>query len=160
MSTLDNMPEAGAKAPEFSGITQDGSTVSLADFRGRKVALYFYPQDDTSVCTKQACSLRDGFPDLTKWDIVVLGVSPDDEASHRAFIAKYDLPFTLIADTDRNIMAKYSTYGPKNMYGKVVQGVRRTTFLIDEKGVIAKVIKRPKNTDHASEIVRGFGLVE
>ena len=154
------MPEAGAKAPKFSGITQDGTTISLADFKGRKVALYFYPQDNTSVCTKQACSLRDGFPDLSKWDIVVLGVSPDDEASHRSFIAKYDLPYTLIADPKRKIMGKYGTYGPKNMYGKVVMGVRRTTFLIDEKGVIVKVIKRPNNTDHSSDILKGFGLAE
>jgi peroxiredoxin Q/BCP len=152
------MPDAGAKAPLFSGITQDGSPISLADFKGRKVALYFYPEDDTSVCTKQACSLRDGFPDLSRWDIEVLGVSPDDEASHRAFIAKYDLPFTLIADPKRKIMAKYGTYGPKNMYGNIVQGVLRTTFLIDEKGVIVKVIKRPKNTDHATDILRGFGI--
>lgn len=160
MSTPKAMPEAGAKAPGFSGITQDGTPVSLSDFLGRKVALYFYPQDDTSVCTKQACSLRDGFPDLSKWDIVVLGVSPDDEASHRAFIDKYDLPFTLVADTKKAIMGKYGAFGPKNMYGNIVQGVLRTTFLIDEKGVIAKVIKRPKNTDHATDILRGFGLID
>lgn len=158
MSNAPEMPEAGAKAPGFSGITQDGSTVSLSDFSGRKLALYFYPRDNTPGCTKQACNLRDNYSSLGDHNISIIGVSDDPVAKHAGFAEKYDLPFPLIADTERAVMLAYGAYGPKNMYGRLIQGTKRTTFLIDEQGVIVKVIKKPKTADHAAEIVKGFGL--
>lgn len=158
MSTPSEMPEAGTKAPDFSGITQDGSTVSNSDFHGRKLVLYFYPRDNTPGCTKQACNLRDHWSDLQKAGIAVIGVSDDPVDKHAGFAEKYDLPFPLIADTERQIMSIYGTYGPKNMYGRIVHGTKRTTFLIDEEGTIVKVIKRPKTNDHAAEVLAGFGM--
>lgn len=150
------MLEAGDKAPDFSGKDQDGNEVKLSDFTGKKVVLYFYPKDDTPGCTKQACSLRDGFPNLTQNNIVVLGVSNDDEESHQKFIEKYDLPFTLIADTDKEIVNKYEVYGEKNMYGNKFMGIKRTTFLIDEQGKIKKIFKRVKVDEHADEVLKAF----
>ena len=160
MSTSVDMPEAGAKAPAFSGKTQDGSTVSSGDFKGRKLALYFYPRDNTPGCTKQACNIRDNWSTLGEHGVAVVGVSDDPVDKHAGFADKYQLPFPLIADTEREIMSVYGTYGPKNMYGKMVKGTKRTTFLIDEDGTIVKVIKRPKTDDHAAEILKGFGLVD
>lgn len=160
MSTTVDMPEAGAKAPSFSGKTQDGSTVSLGDFKGRKLALYFYPRDNTPGCTKQACNIRDNWSVLGEHDVAVVGVSDDPVEKHAGFADKYDLPFPLIADTERTIMSSYGAYGPKNMYGRMVKGTKRTTFLIDENGTIVKVIKRPKTADHAAEILKGFELVD
>jgi thioredoxin-dependent peroxiredoxin len=150
------MLEAGDKAPEFTGKNQDGKTVGLSDFRGRKVALYFYPKDDTPGCTKQACSLRDGFAELEANNIAVIGVSPDDEESHRKFIEKYDLPFTLIADTDKEILGEYGVWGERNLYGNKSMGVKRTTFLIDEEGTITKIFKRVKVDEHAEEVLKAF----
>ncbi len=150
------MLEVGNKAPAFTGKDQNGNKVKLTDFKGKKVALYFYPKDDTPGCTKQACSLRDGFPKLKKNNIVVLGVSIDDEESHQKFIKKYDLPFTLIADTDKKIVNKYDVYGEKNMYGNKFMGVKRTTFLIDEDGKIVKIFKRVKVAEHADEVLAAF----
>ena len=160
MSTSADMPEAGEKAPDFSGKTQDGSTVSLGDFKGRKLALYFYPRDNTPGCTKQACNIRDNWSVLGEHDVAVIGVSDDPVDKHAGFAAKYDLPFPLIADTERSVMTDYGTYGPKNMYGRIVKGTKRTTFLIDEDGTIVKVIKRPRTADHAAEILQGFGLTD
>lgn len=151
------MLEVGNKAPEFTGKDQDGNKVKLSDFEGKKVVLYFYPKDDTPGCTKQACSLRDGFPRLKQNNIVVLGVSNDDEESHQKFIEKYDLPFTLIADTDKKIVNKYGVYGERNMYGNKFMGIKRTTFLIDEKGEIVKIFKRVKVAEHADEVLKAFG---
>ncbi|MCB0717421.1 MAG: thioredoxin-dependent thiol peroxidase [Bacteroidetes bacterium] len=150
------MPEAGAKAPAFSGKDQNGKNVKLSDFKGQKVVVYFYPKDDTPGCTKQACSLRDNIGDLQNSGIAVIGVSKDSVASHEKFATKYSLPFSLISDEDLAIHHKYGTYGEKNMYGKKTMGVKRTTFLIDEKGVIVDVIKRPITSAHAEEVLKRF----
>jgi thioredoxin-dependent peroxiredoxin len=148
----------GSKAPAFTGKDQDGNKVSLTGLTGRKVALYFYPQDNTPTCTEQACNLRDNFRALEKQGITVIGVSPDDEKSHGKFIAKFKLPFPLLADPDKKIIQKYGLWAEKQMYGRKYMGVLRTTILIDEKGRIAGVISKPKVKDHAQEILKGFGL--
>ncbi len=150
------MLKEGDTAPDFTAKNQDGEDIKLSDHKGEKVVLYFYPKDDTPGCTKQACSLRDGFPKLKQNNITVLGVSIDDEKSHQKFIAKYDLPFTLIADTDKEIVNKYGVYGEKNMYGKKYMGTNRTTFLIDEDGKIAKIMKKVKVAEHADEVLEAF----
>ena len=153
------MPEVGDQAPLFDGQTQGGDTIRLEDYRGRKVALYFYPKDDTPGCTKQACNLRDNYQSLLDAGIVVLGVSPDDVASHDKFAGKYELPFPLIADPERTILEAYGVWGQKNLYGRLFMGVKRTTFLIDEDGVIRHVFKRPKVTEHTAEILAAFEAV-
>jgi len=145
--------EAGTKAPAFTGATADGSKVKLSDYKGQKLALYFYPKDATPGCTKQACNLRDNIDDLTAEGIAVVGVSPDDLASHEKFADKHELNFPLIADPDRKIIEKYGVWGEKKLYGKTFMGLARTTFLIDENGVIAHVFKRPKVADHTAEIL-------
>ena len=149
---------AGKKAPTFSGVDQDGQKIALPDFKGKKLALYFYPKDDTSTCTVQACNLRDGFKTLAKKGIEVVGVSPDDTASHLKFIGKHKLPFRIIADTERKVIEKYGLWAEKSMYGRKYMGVLRTTFLIDEAGKIVKIIEKPKVKEHADEIAAGFGL--
>lgn len=146
----------GQKAPAFNGKDQNGNKVSLAHFKGKKVALYFYPEDDTPTCTEQACNLRDNFSLLKNEGIIVLGVSPDDERSHKKFENKFSLPFTLIADPKHAILEKYGVWGPKQMFGNHYMGVHRTTFLIDEKGVIRKIFLKPKNKQHAEEIIKAF----
>jgi peroxiredoxin Q/BCP len=148
----------GKKAPAFSAIDQDGEKIKLADFKGKKLALYFYPKDNTSTCTVQACNLRDGFKILEKQGIAVVGVSPDDEKSHLKFIAKHELPFRIIADTDKKLVEKFGVWGEKQLYGNKYMGVFRTTFLIDENGVVVKIISKPKVKEHAAEIAAGFGL--
>ena len=150
--------QEGKKAPAFSAKDQDGKSIKLADFKGKKLALYFYPKDLTSTCTVQACNLRDGFKALSTKGIEVIGVSPDDEKSHLKFIAKNKLPFRIIADTDKKVIEKYGVWGEKQMYGNKYMGVFRTTFLIDEKGVIVKIIDKPKVKEHDKEIAAGFGL--
>ena len=143
----------GDKAPLFSGTDQDGKKISLADYKGRKVALYFYPEDDTPTCTIQACNLRDNFGLLKKKGFVVIGVSPDDAKKHKKFEAKFDLPFTLLADTSHQVLEKYGVWDEKELFGRRYMGVLRTTFVIDEKGVIRKIFTRPKNKAHAEEII-------
>ena len=143
----------GQKAPAFSGKDQNGKAVSLKDFSGRKLVLYFYPEDDTPTCTIQACNLRDHYGLLRKHGFEVVGVSPDDEQKHKKFEAKFDLPFTLIADTGHKILEKYGVWGEKQMFGNHYMGVHRTTFVIDEKGVIRKIFLRPTNKAHAEEII-------
>lgn len=150
----------GQKAPAFKGKDQNGKAVSLSDFTGKKVVLYFYPEDDTPTCTVQACNLRDNYSLLKKHGWVVLGVSPDDEKKHKKFEAKYDLPFTLIADPDHSIIDKYGVWGEKQLYGRQYMGLHRTTFLIDEKGMIRKIFLRPKNKQHAEEIIQTWQLLE
>ncbi len=150
--------KVGDKAPAFKAKDQKGNTVSLADFKGKKVVMYFYPEDDTELCTIQACNIRDNYKDLTKQGIVVLGVSPDDVDSHDAFTKKFKLNFPLLVDTSKKISEKYGTWGEKNMYGNIVVGMRRWTFLIDEKGKIVHIIKRPKVRDHAAQILAKFGI--
>lgn len=137
-----NIPKVGDKAPEFTSKDQNGNEVSLAQFKGQKVVLYFYPKDSTPGCTAEACDFRDNYQGLKKEGIEVLGVSVDDEKSHQKFITKYDLPFTLLADTDKNIVEAYGVWGEKNMYGKKYMGTNRTTFIIDEDGNIAHVISK------------------
>lgn len=150
------MPEAGDVAPDFQGATQTGDTLRLTDYRGRKVALYFYPKDDTPGCTKQACNLRDEYEHLNMDDIAIIGVSGDDIKSHQEFAKKYDLPFPLVADPDHEILQKYGVWGEKRFYGRSSMGTKRTTFLIDEEGIIRDVIKRPNVKQHAEEIRRKF----
>ncbi|MBK9487234.1 MAG: thioredoxin-dependent thiol peroxidase [Chitinophagaceae bacterium] len=150
----------GTKAPAFKGKDQNGKTVSLADYKGKKIVLYFYPEDDTPTCTVQACNLRDNFGLLKKNGFIVLGVSPDEEKKHKKFEAKYDLPFTLIADADHTIIDKYGIWGEKQMYGRTYMGLHRTTFLIDEKGVIRKIFLKPKSKQHTEEILKAWTEIE
>jgi|TARA_B110000305_G_C18917601_1_gene393592 peroxiredoxin Q/BCP len=145
--------EAGTTAPPFTGTTFDGQMVNLTDYKGIKVALYFYPKDSTPGCTKQACNLRDNIDGLSGSGIAVIGVSPDENASHEKFSTKHDLPFALLADPDHKIIGKYGVWGQKQNYGKTYMGLQRTTFLIDEAGQIMHVFKRPKTSDHATEIL-------
>lgn len=145
--------EVGETAPSFTATTFSGETVSLADYAGRKLALYFYPKDATPGCTKQACNLRDNLAVLAEADVAVVGVSPDDNDSHEKFAGKHELPFPLIADPDHEIINAYGVWGEKKNYGKTYQGLQRTTFLIDEGGSIQHVFKRPKTNAHAEEIM-------
>ena len=138
MSTLNQ----GDKAPDFTSKDQNGNAISLAQFKGKKVVLYFYPKDSTPGCTAEACDFRDNYQDLKAQGIEVLGVSIDDEKSHQKFITKYDLPFTLLADTDKSIVEAYGVWGEKSMYGKKYMGTNRTTFIIDEDGNIAHIITK------------------
>lgn len=145
--------QEGDKAPAFKGKDQNGNPVSLADYKGKKVVLYFYPEDDTPTCTVQACNLRDNYGLLKKEGFEVLGVSPDEEKKHKKFEAKYNLPFTLLADPEHKIIDKYGVWDEKQLYGRKYMGILRTTFLVDEKGIIRKIFLRPKNKQHAEEIV-------
>lgn len=143
----------GDKAPTFTAPDQNGKKVSLVDFKGKKLVLYFYPEDDTPTCTIQACNLRDNYALLKQHGFEVVGVSPDEAGKHKKFEAKFQLPFTLLADTEHKILEKYGVWGEKQMFGHKYMGVHRTTFVIDEKGVIRKIFLRPKNKAHAEEIV-------
>jgi thioredoxin-dependent peroxiredoxin len=144
----------GQKAPLFEGIDQDGKRVKLSDFIGGKVVLYFYPKDDTPGCTAEACNLRDNYEELIKKGFAVLGVSPDDEKSHKRFAGKYSLPFPLISDTAKNILTDYGAWGEKKMYGKTVTGVLRSTFIINEKGYIEKIISKVDTGAHTEQILK------
>ena len=146
--------EVGDKAPDFSTVDQDGERVKLSDFRGKKVVLYFYPKDDTPGCTKEACSFRDGWSAFRRRKIEVLGVSAQDEKSHRKFAEKFDLPFRLLADADRKIVQAYGVWGEKSLYGRKFMGTNRVTYLIDEKGKIAAVWPKVKPEGHADEILK------
>jgi thioredoxin-dependent peroxiredoxin len=150
----------GSKAPAFTGTDQNGEKISLTSFKGQKVILYFYPEDDTPTCTVQACNLRDNYGLLKKNGFVVLGISPDDPAKHKKFEKKYNLPFTLIADPSHAIIDKYGVWGEKQLYGRTYMGIHRTTFVIDEKGVIRKIFLRPKNKQHAEEIIAAWNSLE
>jgi len=147
----------GQKAPDFKAKDQNGNAVSLKDFHGKKVVLYFYPEDDTPTCTIEACNLRDNYADLKKAGLVVLGVSPDDKKKHKKFEEKYDLPFTLLEDPEKKIIDKYGVWGEKNLYGRKYMGLHRTTFLIDENGIIFKIFKKPKSKIHSEEILKAIG---
>jgi peroxiredoxin Q/BCP len=144
----------GSKAPFFEGTDQNGNTVKLTDFKGKKVILYFYPKDNTSGCTAEACNLRDNYESLLKQGFVVIGVSPDSEKSHKGFAGKYSLPFPLIADTSKKILTDYGVWGEKMMYGKSYMGVIRTTFIIDEQGVIEKIIGKVDTSAHSEQIFK------
>jgi peroxiredoxin Q/BCP len=149
----------GDKAPAFTAKDQNGQKVSLTEYKGRPVVLYFYPEDDTPTCTIQACNLRDNYPLLKKEGFVVLGVSPDEEKKHKKFEGKYDLPFTLLSDPEHKIIDKYGVWGEKQLYGRKYLGLLRTTFLIDGKGVIRKIFLKPKSKAHAEEIVKAIPLL-
>jgi peroxiredoxin Q/BCP len=144
----------GDKAPAFTAKDQDGKTVKLSDFKGRKVVLYFYPKDDTPGCTTEACGLRDDYGELTRRGVAVLGVSTDTEASHRKFADKYDLPFTLLADPDRKIVESYGVWGEKKLYGRAYMGTLRVTYLIDERGRVAEVWPKVSPKTHAADILK------
>ncbi len=146
----------GAKAPSFKGKDQNGQEISLSDYKGQKVILFFYPEDDTPTCTIQACNLRDNYGLLRNNGWTVLGISPDDEKKHKKFENKFDLPFSLVADPSHNIIDKYGVWGEKKLYGREYMGLHRTTFLVDEKGIIRKIFTRPKNKQHAEEILKAW----
>jgi len=146
-------PRPGEAAPEFELSDDRDEVVRLADFRGRKVVLYFYPKDDTSGCTKQACELRDRIDEVETRGAVVLGVSPDDIASHQRFRDKYDLPFRLLADTDHRVAETYGVWKEKSLYGRKYWGTERTTFVIDEDGRIAQVLPKVKPAGHADRVL-------
>jgi thioredoxin-dependent peroxiredoxin len=143
----------GDRAPEFSLPADDGTIVTLGGLRGKNVVLYFYPKDDTSGCTKEACEFRDSWKDVKKSGAVVLGVSPDPVASHQKFKQKYQLPFPLLADTDHSIASAYGAWGEKSMYGRKYQGILRTTFLIDPDGRVSRVFEKVRPAGHASEVL-------
>ena len=147
------MIEVGKKAPDFSLPDQDGVIRKLSDYRGKPVVLYFYPKDDTPGCTKEACSFRDGFEEYRKANIEVLGVSIDDENSHKKFREKYRLPFTLLADKDKKVVEKYGVWVEKNNYGKKYMGIARKTFLIDKEGIITHIFNKVDTENHATEVM-------
>ncbi|UII19787.1 thioredoxin-dependent thiol peroxidase [Fulvivirga ligni] len=145
--------QEGDQAPDFEVNDQNGKTVKLSDYKGKKVVLYFYPKDNTPGCTAEACNLRDNYSDLQKSGYEVLGVSTDTEKSHLKFIEKQELPFTLLADTEKQIHEKYGTWVEKQMYGRKYMGTARVTFLIDENGKIEKIIEKVKTKDHTAQIL-------
>jgi peroxiredoxin Q/BCP len=146
----------GMRAPDFEGTDQNGKKVKLSSFTGKKVVLYFYPKDNTPGCTAEACNLRDNYDLLLKKGFIVIGVSPDNEKSHKGFAGKYSLPFPLIADTSKMILNDYGVWGEKKMYGKSFFGVIRTTFIIDEKGIIEKIISKVDTAGHTEQIINMY----
>ncbi len=150
------MLKAGDKAPNFKLNDQTGKKISLSDFKGKKVVLYFYPKDNTSGCTKEACNFRDNFPKFNKVDAAILGMSPDSVESHKKFIEKYNLPFTLLSNEDKDVLEKYGVWKEKSMYGRKYMGVERTTFVIDEKGVIKKIFPKVKVENHHNEVLEAL----
>jgi peroxiredoxin Q/BCP len=146
--------KAGDKAPAFSLKNTEGKTVKLSDFKGKKLALYFYPKDMTPGCTKEACGFRDDHAELKKRGVEVVGVSADDQTSHQKFTEKYSLPFTLLSDADHSVMEKYGAWGEKNMYGKKIMGVLRSTFIIDEEGRIAHIFRKVKTDTHSGDVLK------
>jgi peroxiredoxin Q/BCP len=149
--------ETGHPAPEFSLPSDTGETVSLSDLRGKPVVLYFYPKDDTPGCTAQACGIRDAWGEFERAGAVVLGVSPDGEASHATFKDKYGLPFTLLADTDHAVADAYGVWGEKSFGGKTYMGVERSTFVIDADGYVAQVFHKVKPAEHADQVLEALG---
>ena len=143
----------GDPAPDFTSVDQQGNPVRLSDYRGKKIVLYFYPKDDTPGCTAQSCNLRDNYADLRAAGYEVLGVSVDDAKSHQTFKTKYDLPFTLIADTDKQVVEAYDVWKEKSMYGRAFMGIVRTTFLIDEQGLITDIIEKVDTKEHTKQIL-------
>lgn len=143
----------GDKAPSFSATIQDGSTVKLTDYKGKKLVLYFYPKDDTPGCTAEACNLRDNYQSFIAQGYEILGVSPDGTTKHQKFIAKHELPFNLIADEDNAVAMAYGAWGEKSMYGKKYMGILRSTFVINEKGMIEKVIEKVDTKAHAAQLL-------
>lgn len=145
--------KVGDKAPNFKGKDQNGKSISLKDFSGKKLVLYFYPKDDTPGCTAESCNLRDNYEGLIKKGYAIVGVSADDEKQHKKFIEKYQLPFPLIADVDLEVIKAYDVWGYKKFMGKEYDGIVRTTFVIDEKGILEKVITEVITKDHTTQII-------
>ena len=158
-NTATLMIESGAVAPDFTVLTDDGVTLTLSSLRGRPVVLYFYPKDDTSGCTVQACEFRDMFPRFDGSKAVILGVSPDGVKSHAKFKAKFELPFTLLADTEKSIATAYDVWKEKSMYGRKYMGVERTTFVIDAHGTIAHIFAKVKPAGHATEVMAAIAAL-
>jgi len=146
----------GMQAPPFEGVDQDGKLVRSTDFAGKKIVLYFYPKDNTPGCTAEACNLRDNYNSFLKKGFVVVGVSMDSEKSHKNFAQKYSLPFPLIADTSKKILNDYGVWKEKSLYGKTFMGIVRTTFIIDEKGIIEKIISKVDTGKHSDQIFNMF----
>lgn len=149
MTTL----KEGDKAPDFKGVIENGKEVSLSDYKGKKLILYFYPKDLTPGCTVESCNLRDNYPDLTQKGFEVLGVSADDEKKHQKFIEKHDLPFNLLADTEKETISAYGVWGPKKFMGRTFDGIHRTTFVINETGMIEKVFTKVNTKEHTEQIL-------
>lgn len=147
---------AGQKAPGFSGVDQFGNKISLTGLKGQKVVLYFYPEDDTPTCTAQACNLRDHYLALQQQGLKIIGISPNEMRDHEKFGKKYDLPFSLLADPNHKIIDNYGVWGPKQMFGHKYMGLIRTTFIIDEKGIIQKIFLKPKAAQHTREILESL----
>ena len=146
----------GDKAPDFKGVDQNGNTVSLADFSGKKVVLYFYPKDDTPGCTKEACNFRDNYKELRDKGFEVVGVSADNEKKHQKFVDKYDLPFTLLADTEKEVINAYGVWGQKKFMGREYDGIHRETFVIDEKRKIEKVFTKVKTKEATEQVLEAY----
>lgn len=144
----------GQPAPAFSAPDQDGNIVTLEQFKGKKLVLYFYPKDNTPGCTAEACDLRDNYEKFLKEGYEIIGVSADSQNSHQNFISKYDLPFKLISDVDKNLLKSYDVWGEKNMYGKKYMGIFRKTYIISEEGIIQKIIEKVKTKEHAAQIFK------
>lgn len=145
--------KTGDKVPDLLGSDQDGKEVRLSDYKGRKIALYFYPKDNTSGCTAEACSLRDGYEDLREAGYEIIGVSKDSAKSHKGFIEKHNLPFRLIADTENKLQELFGVWAEKSLYGRKYMGTLRQTFLIDENGKVEKIIEKVRTKDHAVQIL-------
>ncbi len=145
--------KVGDKAPDFTVNDENGSPVSLSDYTGKKVVIYFYPKDNTPGCTMQACNIRDNYEEIKKRGIVILGVSADNEKKHQNFIRKFNLPFPLLADTDHQLLNSYGVWGPKKFMGRTFDGIHRTTFVLDENHTIVGIIEKPKTKDHTREIL-------
>ena len=148
----------GDTAPDFTSVNQDGKTLSLADYKGSKFVIYFYPRDMTPGCTSQACNLTENFDELSAHGIKILGVSPDTPKKHLKFIAKYNIAFDLLADEDKSVHNAFGVWGQKKFMGKIFDGTHRTTFLVDENLKIVEIIAKPKVKDHANEVISGFGI--
>lgn len=149
----DNMIKIGDKAPDFKGLNQKGEEIGLGDYKGKKLVIYFYPKDMTPGCTVQACNLRDNYDVLKKNGFEILGVSADSEKRHSTFISSFDLPFDLIADTEKTIINAFGVWGPKKFMGRTFDGIHRKTFVIDEHGVISNIIEKVKTKDHSAQIL-------
>jgi thioredoxin-dependent peroxiredoxin len=149
----------GDKAPHFEGINQDGKTISLSDFKGKKLILYFYPKDNTPGCTAESCNLSDNYNSWLAKGFEVLGISPDSAGSHKKFASKFGFKFNLIADTKKEILQAYGVWGEKSMYGKSYMGVLRTTFVIDENGIILEVFEKVDTKEHTNQIIETLNLL-
>jgi peroxiredoxin Q/BCP len=154
-----SIPKAGTQAPDFTLPSDADEQLTLSSLKGKPVVLFFYPKDDTTGCTKEACSFRDALPRFDEMNATILGISPDSTKSHRKFKEKYQLPYTLLADEDHAVAEQYGVWGEKSMYGRKYMGILRTTFVIDAKGTIARVFEKVKPEDHATEVAEAVAAL-